>query len=280
MPSGSIGPLGGESSISRGWTFTRISLDAFLENKSLMALPLLSIIILTLISIMFFWEFYLATGFSAITPELVLVIALIYFIASAVMVFFNVALMGASMLWLEGGKPTLRYALVFAKERLWVIIQWALLVAIVNVLLSAIRSRTSDTGRIITGISGIAWSVITFFAVPVVAFEKVTPFTAIRRSAHILRSTWRETAFSNFGLWYVFIMLAIIVLFPLIIALIWAGLEAGLVLLLVSIIYWVVLGSIYGVVSGVLGTALYRYATTGKVSPKMPETIIRNPWEY
>ena len=279
VPRGSIEPLGGESSISRGWTLVQISIDALLENKSLIALPLASISILTFISVVFLGGFYLFSEPIEITPELILVLALMYFISAIVMVFFNVALIGASMLWLEGGKPTLRYAIGFAMERLWVIMQWALLVSIINVLLSIIRSRHSGMSGIITAVPGIAWSVITFFAVPVVAFEKAPPITAIRRSAQIIRSTWKEAAISSFGILYVFTILAMIMLFPLVVVLIWAGLEAGLVLLLISIIYWIVLGSIYGATCGVLGTALYRYATTGEVSPKMPETIIRNPWK-
>jgi hypothetical protein len=280
VPSGSIEPIGGESSISRGWTLTRISIDALLENKFLIVLPLVSTVILALISIVVFWGFNVFNGFNEITPEFILAIALMYFIAAVVMVFFNVALMGASMRWLEGGTPTLGYAIGFAKERLWVITQWALLVSAVNVLLSLIRSRHSNVGSAIAGISGIAWSVITFFAVPVVAFEKVTPFTAIKRSARLLRSTWKEAAISSFGMLFVFLMFAIIVLFPLIIALIWVGLDAGLVLLLISILYWIVLGSIYGAASSVLGTALYRYATTGRVPPTIPGTVIRNPWGF
>jgi hypothetical protein len=275
VPSGSIEPIGGESSISRGWILTRISIDALLENTSLIVLPLVSIVFLALISIIVFWEFDVFNGFNEMIPEFILAIALIYFIAVVVMVFFNVALMGASMQWLEGGTPTLGYSIGFAKERLWVIVQLALLVSVVNVLFSLIRSRHPQT---IGKIAGMGWSVLTFFALPTVAFEKATPLAAIRRSAQIIRSTWKEVAISSFGILYVFIILAMIMLFPLVVVLIWAGLEAGLILLLVSIIYWVVLGSICGVISGVLGTALYRYATTGKISPKMPETIIRNPW--
>lgn len=280
MPSGSIGPLGGEGSVSRGWTLAKISIDALLENKSLTVLPLTSTLMLALISIIIFWGFHLVEGFGEMTPEFLLAIVMIYLIANIVIVFFNVALMGASMLWFDGGTPTLGYAIGFARERLLVVIQWAMLVSIVNVLLSLIRRSDSSTGTIVAGISGIAWSVITFFAVPVLAFEKVSPLTAVKRSAKIIKSTWRETLISNLGINFVFLIFASIVLFPLFIALVWVGLDTWMVLFLVSILYWIVLGSIYGAISGVLGTALYRYATTGKVSPKIPETVVKNPWKF
>jgi hypothetical protein len=43
-------------------------------------------------------------------------------------------------------------------------------------------------------------------------------------------------------------------------------------------IYWLILAIIASAAQTVLLTALFRYATTGKVSEDFPEIALRNPW--
>jgi len=269
------------TSISRGWELARVGFDAILDNRSLILLPLISTLVMGMVTISFLGGYFMTLNLeNGIPYNLVLLIVLLYFIASIVMVFFNVALIGAAMLYMEGGDPTVGYGIRFASERLGLIIQWAMLVATVNVLLSLFRRTAGIGGQIASSLAGVAWSVATFFAVPVLAFERLTPIDAIKRNTQVLRSTWRETLFSNLGIWVVFFILGITAFLPLFAAFVWMGADIGLIILAISIIYWIFLGSLYGGVSGVLVSALYRYAVTGKVHPDIPMAVVQNPWTY
>src|SRR5206468_674804 len=79
------------------------------------------------------------------------------------------------------------------------ILAWALVSATVGVLLRAIESNR-QVGRFVSMILGTAWTIITYFVVPVLVVEKTGPFKAVGRSIELLKKTWGEALIGNFGL--------------------------------------------------------------------------------
>ena len=63
-------------------------------------------------------------------------------------------------------------------------------------LLRALRGRRGRQGALAGAIAarlgGVAWSLATFFVVPIILDEGAGPVTAIRRSASLLRETWGQ----------------------------------------------------------------------------------------
>ena len=49
------------------------------------------------------------------------------------------------------------------------------------------------------GIIGMVWSIATFFVVPILAYEDVEPFEALKRSGKIMKERWGEALGANFG---------------------------------------------------------------------------------
>ena len=120
-------------------------------------------------------------------------------------------------------------------------------------------------GNIGAGIGAAIWGLITFMVIPVLAFEGIGPFGAIKRSASLFRQRWGQQVTGNVVIGGV---AGLVVLLGVLagvggVALL-AGGEAGLevlgaALLLVGVVV-AIGGSVFaGATRGVFGTALYRY---------------------
>ena len=86
---------------------------------------------------------------------------------------------------------------------------WALVAATVGMILRTIEERMGLIGRIIMKIIGVAWALACYFVVPVLAFEDLTPFSAVKRSAKLFRDTWGERVAGGFSIGMVFLLLAL-----------------------------------------------------------------------
>jgi hypothetical protein len=105
-------------------------------------------------------------------PSLSMIVAgmfLFYVVNYFVMVFFNTALVGAATSRLKGGTPTLSDGLNLAWERKAVILQWAVLAATVGTVLKVIEGRAQLIGRLVARFVGLAWTLASFFVVPILA---------------------------------------------------------------------------------------------------------------
>jgi hypothetical protein len=271
--------------ISRGWQLTKLSFGVIRKDKEILLFPVISGLMLIVIAASFFIPWFLVTdlsqGSASISITFYIFWAIYYFIAFAISTFFNVAMMGCAMMRLEGGDPTFSYGLKFAAGRIKYIVEWALVAATVGLILRAIEQRSGLIGKIIIGIIGIAWTIATYFVLPVLAFEKLTPFKAMKRSASVLKASWGEALFSNLGIGLIFFLLAlvgVVVMFLGIYLIVTTSVLIGIILIVVAVLYWVFLAILSSAVQAVLMTALYRFATTGKTSMEFPSQILQNPW--
>src|SRR6267378_811458 len=259
-----------------GWQLTKVSLGILRKEKGLILLPFLSLLLtgaawlVFVISIFFFsatpsnpfgyWLFYVG-------------LAIVYFVTFFVSIYFNAAVMGAAMIRLNGGNPTISDGLKVANANLKRIAGWALVSATVGLVLRALAERFGAIGRIVAGFAGLAWGVATYLVVPVLIFEKIGPWAAVKRSGSLLRQTWGEAAGGYLTLGAIFVLLAL----PGVLFLVVGGLIGGIVGLLVgvavAVVYWLFLGLLGAAAQSILVTALYRYATTGKLGFGFPEDL-------
>ncbi|NLA68534.1 MAG: hypothetical protein GX856_09900, partial [Gammaproteobacteria bacterium] len=114
-----------------------------------------------------------------------------YFCMYSVMVFFNCALVGAAMIRLEGGDPTLSDGFAAARSRLGAILGYAAIAATVGVLLQAMKGKDNNVLVRLAGSGlGLAWTLATFLVVPVLVSRDIGPVAALRQSVALLRRTW------------------------------------------------------------------------------------------
>jgi hypothetical protein len=203
----------------------------------------------------------------SVSPGIYVLGFCMYVALAFVTIFFNAAVIATATKRLKGETASIRDGLAVARAHIGKIFLWALITASVGMVLRAIQERSGLIGRILAGIIGIAWDVITFFVVPVLLFEPLTVSDSIRRSAHIFRARWGEqfTGNATIGIAIMLLCIPVLIVGGLLIA---AAPVVGIVFIVLSIGALMAVGS---ACSGVFNAALYRYATTGESSGAFSE---------
>jgi len=257
--------------IGRSIELAKASFRVLRADKELLLFPLVSFFVLIIVSISFIVPSLALGVFTDAARGQVSIASyvlafLFYVVCYTVIFFFNTALVGAALIRLDGGDPTLRDGFRIAFSHLPQIIVYALIAATVGMILRWISERAGIIGQIVAGIIGFAWSVATFLVVPVLVVEKVGPIAAIKRSASLLRQTWGEQLIGNFGLGIVFGLLIILVLLAGG-ALAFLAFQVSGTLALVTVLAMLLIVGIIALVgsalSGIFTASLYRYATKG-----------------
>jgi uncharacterized protein DUF6159 len=257
--------------IGRSWALAKASYRVLRADRELVIFPLISFIALVVVLISFalplavFGIADLDTG--ELSPAGVVLGFVFYVVSYSVAFFFNTALVGAAMIRLNGGDPTVSDGIRVAMSRLPAIVGYAVIAATVGMILRWISERAGIVGSIVAGLLGFAWSVATFLVVPVLVVEKVGPIEAVKRSSTMLKKTWGEQLVGGFGIGLVFglIMFAVAIIGA---AIIVALASVSTSLMVVGIVALILALGAVGLVASALGgiytAAVYRYATTGE----------------
>jgi len=203
---------------------------------------------------------------------------LYYFVTYGAGIYFNVALVSIGSDRLAGGHAVLNEGLQTAWKRKWSIIQWALLAATVGVLLQMLERRLSLIGRIVTRITGYAWTLASFFVVPILAAEDMGPAEALAESAEIFRNTWGEEIAGSFSFGLITVVLALPGL-PLPVLGARLGKTEMLAGVALMLIYWMLLALVCSAARWIFVAALYRYATTQQVSDEFHPNDLSGAWQ-
>ncbi len=195
--------------IARSWALIKASAGVLNSNRGLLVFPLLSGICALLVVASFFVPLGVLGGFAMLDGEhapawLWPFLFLFYLVQYFVIFFFNAALVGAARMHLDGETPTVGDGLRIATAHWREIFGYALIAETVGLLLRMVEERAGFIGRWIIGLIGVAWSVATFLAVPVLVNEQVGPIDAVKRSAELLKKTWGENLAGNIGMGLVF----------------------------------------------------------------------------
>ncbi len=191
-----------------------------------------------------------------------------YVVSAYVTIFFQSALVLAANDRMTGGNPTLASALSMAGRNAGRILPWAIISATVSVVLQAIQERAGFIGRIVVGLVGLAWTLVTMLVLPILVIEEVGVGDALKRSASAFKRTWGENVVGNGGIGIVgmlLFLLGLLVAGP-IIAIGATNSNTPLVVVgVVLLVIWTVLVSAFAsALSAVFRTALYRFAVLGE----------------
>jgi len=204
-----------------------------------------------------------------------------YFCNYFVIIFCNAALISCALIRFNGGTPTLADGFGAAASRLPQILAWALVSATVGVLLKVIESVNEKAGAVVSWLLGTAWTVITYFVVPVLVVEKVGPFEAIQRSVAILRKTWGEALVGRMGIgFFVFLLLLPGIALAVVgVLLLLAVPVAGIAVLLLTGVYFLVWMAVGSALNGIFLSALYQYAANGEVPSGFDRSTMEHAFE-
>lgn len=194
--------------LSNGWKLGMMSLNVIKDKPTLMLFPAASGFAMILLTLSFLgggWFLFgdqipeimdeTTTGSGDILAYISLF--LFYLCNYFIVVFFNVGLVYCARKIMDGQEVTVGEGLSYAQTRVGTILAWAALAATVGMIIKTIQERVGTVGQIITGIIGMVWNIATFFVVPVIAYEDVSPIEAVKRSGQIVKDKWGESIGSN-----------------------------------------------------------------------------------
>ena len=246
--------------IGRSFQLVGMSYRILMQDKELMVLPLISgaFIVAALAGLSF--GFGVDTSrFDRNSAATYVPLFTMYVVSYTIGIFFQAAVVAGATERMRGGDPTVRSALAAAARRMGPILMWAIVAATVGVILRVIQDRLAFVGRIVAGLLGAAWSLATFFVVPVLVLEERSIPDSFRRSVSVFRSTWGETVVGGTTLgaaavcaWLTLIAisgLTAMALGPLALAVF----AAGAVFLMIF----------FSALQGIYVASLYRFATGG-----------------
>ncbi|MEX0990886.1 MAG: DUF6159 family protein [Actinomycetota bacterium] len=265
-------PSGGR--FRRGLHLLGISWRVVMSEKSLLVLPLVAMftgLLLFAGLAGIFWttgtitrvgQASSGTNFYAqLTPVDYGLLGLYYFLAAFITVYFNAVIIAIAMKRLGGEDAKLSDGFKMANKHLGKIAGWALVTATVGLILRSLEERAGIIGRIVIGIIGLAWAIITFFVVPVLLFEaNVGVFGSVKRSALLFKQRWGEQLTGTISITLLFGLLGFVAV-AISVAVAFVVPVLGIFLAVASILAMTALS---GAVSGVFNAALYRYAPTGQ----------------
>ncbi len=256
------------SRFSRSWQMVKHSASLLQQDRELLVFPLLSSISALLVLASFIPLFALeTTAPDEQNPINLIALGLLYLAEYFVMFFFNTALVGAVLIRMDGGDPTIRDGLRIAWSKVGQIFGYAMIAATVGVLLRVIGERFGFIGRLIVGLFGVAWTAASFLTVPILVSRNIGPVDAVKESASLLKRTWGENVLSNAGIGLIFMLiyvLAIAVIGVLLSLVIQTGnMPLILGVATISVIGMLALGLFQAALQGILSAVLYRFATGG-----------------
>lgn len=265
------------------------------QDKELMVLPVLGGIFSSLSIAVIAGVGYVAGAFdsvfaadsastdSSMSPLGYVFAALIAYVTTTIALYFQAALIFGAMERLDGGDPTVASALAAARKKLGAIMLWALVATTVGLVLRAISERGGAFARIGSAIAGMAWAVATFFVLPVVIFEGVNSFAAVKRSGQLISQRWGSVARTNLRFGFQLFLAIVVTLGAVVIGFAMAvtSIESGtgpspvlgLGVVLLGVIGLMIVTVVTNALSGYVRAVLYRHAV-GQPVPGISEEIL------
>lgn len=248
----------------------------FRADKEMILLPIVGFSVLCMfIAIVALTLNYYTPGYFEALPEgdgssrpygYVLVF-MIYIAAAFAVSWMQAAIVHIVSVRAHGGDASFSDGVRVACSHWSALLLWSFITSTVGIILRMIAERSQILGRILVGLLGAVWSVVTYFVVPSLVLGKRSAFDALYDSKDVFTRTWGETFVINvsFSIVLVFgFLLYVCVLVGLLIA--FGGNLAFTVVfpifLVLGIIGFVLMSA---VLDGVLRTLLYLYASEGIV---------------
>jgi hypothetical protein len=268
--------------ISYTWGVMGATWDILKKDKTLLVFPLLSGICCLVVLASFAVPMWLTGAWEppkhdATQLQQILyygTVFLFYLVNYFVITFFNTAIISCAVLRMVGGEPTVGDGFREAASRLPQIAGWALVSATVGLILRIIEDRSEKIGRIVAGLLGMAWTVVTYLVVPIIVVERKGPFAALKGSTALLRKTWGEQLIGNFGFGVLFGLLALPAIVLIVLAIISGSTVATVLCVVLAVVYLLGLSLVQSALQSIFQAAIYLYARDGSEPGGFPVDML------
>jgi hypothetical protein len=189
-----------------------------------------------------------------------LLMFIFYFLNYLIIIFFNTAVVAAANIRLNGGDPKVSDGFNGAMAILPLIIVWSLVAATVGLVLRAIEERSNTFGRIMAGLLGLAWSIVSFLVIPIFVVEKKGPFAALKESTLMMKKTWGEQLIGRFSFGLVFFVFSIPAFILIALGVATRAQAVLIFFVALGVIYLIILALIQSALQSIFQTVVYKYS--------------------
>jgi len=253
--------------IKRGWALTKKSWGLLREHPSLIRFPLYGAVATTLLAIitlgpgLYLWD---EDQLAGAIPLIVLGVYVLSFVGF----YFSVGLAACADMIFRGQEASVSDGLAVARTRIAQISGWAAVSAAISLVMGLLENQGGTLGTVAARLVGMAWSLITFISIPVIAIEGTGPFETIKRSASLFRERWGQQITGNLAIGGAVFLIGVLPAVLLIVAgvALWSAASfLGALLVVIGALVLAIALLISRALSGIFGVALYRYALDGEV---------------
>ena len=264
--------------IKRSWELLKASWGVLKQDKELILFPIISGVIMFFITL----TFLIPTLVGNVLDNLVVngipifgyIILFLFYLVQYTVVYFNsTALVGAAMIRLRGGNPTVKDGFSIASSRIMPILGWSLVSATVGLILNMLSSNSKKKGRsgksLIGSLLGAAWNVLTFLVVPVLAVEGLGPIEAVKRSWELLKRSWGEQISGKLSIGLIFFLIGfggslLLVGAGVGLAILFDSIAPVIVFGVLVVFFIIILSLLNSTLSSIFSAAVYAYAAEGQ----------------
>lgn len=252
--------------IKRGWGLTKKSWALLREHPSLIRFPLYGAVATTLLAIVFLGPGLYLWDDDQLAGAIPL-IAIGVYVLSFVGFYFSVGLAACADMIFRGQEATVSDGLAVSRSRIAQISGWAAVSAAISLVMGVLENQGGTLGTIAARLVGMAWSLVTFISVPVIAIEGTGPFETIKRSGALFRERWGQQITGNIAIGGAVFLLGVLPAAALIVAgiVLWSSASfLGALLVVIGALVLAIGLLVQRALSGIFGVALYRYALDGE----------------
>jgi hypothetical protein len=268
--------------IRQGWELTKKSWALIREHPQLFKFPIYGTLAALPAIAMVLVGIYLLDTHSYAPGVALLVVG--FYLATVISIYFSVGLAATADAIFHGRDATTADGFAAARARFGAILGWAAVSTTVSLVVSAINYFGQVGEQIIAALLNGAWELITFLAVPVIAFEDTGPLETVKRSASLFSERWGSQISGNVAIGGIVFLVGFLPAIALVAlgVVLWindgggADMAIGGVLVAIGVVIFMISAFIVRTMRGVFGVALYRYAANGETTSAFTEADLES----
>ncbi len=259
--------------ISRGFSLTMASIRIVMKEPWMFFLPIISGVLLVALVLGLIFTSALTGAVSAAAgagaSDLTLAIGgfAIYFIGYFLFYFSSAMVVFGARERFEGRDPTIGQAFSASVGALPRLVLLAIIGGTIGLITNALSRRDSRgnaniVGQLLASLIGVSWTVISYFALPVILSENVGVMDSFKRSIGLVKKSWGEGVTASISLIFLSLPGIVIALLGLVL---FGTSTLGIAIILLGLLAFLVGYVISIPVKAVISQAVYVYATKGIV---------------
>ncbi|ADB52666.1 DUF6159 family protein [Conexibacter woesei] len=265
----------GRGRIRRGWALAKQSWAVLRADRSLALFPVIAGFAMLAAALVIAGPGVVLIATDTAAPVAFVLWAIAIYALGFIGIYCNVALAAAAAKALDGHDTTLADGFSVARERKGLIAKWAAVQLTVGVLLQLIESALERTpigpivSILISGLLNAAWTIATFFVIPVLALEGLGPKDALARSVGVVKERWGEGFVGSASIGGIIVLVGVlpsIAIGALGVAAAGSTPALGGVLIAIAVVGLVLAMLIGSTLNAIFRVALLRFATQNQVA--------------